>query len=105
MPQQLGLTPELARQLQFRKAIALRDAQQYEEATKILLDVLSQDNRKLEYQMEAARTYQLWGDQPQQALRYLDAVRGVGGDKDAGERDRLGMESHRAHHAARQAVS
>ena len=82
--QQLRLTPELVRELQFRKALALRDAQQYQEATKILLDVLSQDNRKLAYQLEAARTYQLWGDQPRQALRYLDAVRGVGVDKDAG---------------------
>ncbi len=81
----LGLTPELARQMRFRKALALRECSRYEEAAKILLEVLAQDNRRLEYQMEAARTYQLWGDQPQQALKYLDAVRGTGGEKNAAE--------------------
>ncbi len=81
----LALTPELTRQMKFRKAIALRDSGQFDEATKIFLEVLAQDNRRLEYQMEAARTYQLWGDQPQQALKFVDAIRGTGGDKNAAE--------------------
>ncbi len=79
------LSPELIRQMRFRKGLALRGARQFDEASKIMAEVVTQDNRRLEYQIEAARTYQLWGDQPQQALKLLDAIRGTGGANDAAE--------------------
>jgi tetratricopeptide (TPR) repeat protein len=71
------MAPELLRQLTFRKAVALRDAEQFAESVKLLETVLLKDNSTLVYQQEAARTYQLWAAQPAEGRRYLTAVRGT----------------------------
>ncbi len=78
------LAPDQVRLLTFRKAIALRDAQQYEQSTKLLTALLEEDNGTLEYQKEAARTYQLWAAAPAEGIRYLTAVRGTKQDPQSG---------------------
>ena len=79
-----ALPPEVQRQLKFHKAIALRDAEQFEQSTQLLTDVLLVDNGILEYQKEAARTYQLWAADPSAGIKYLTAVRGTKEDEQAG---------------------
>jgi len=82
-----GLTDALTRQLTFRKAVALRDAERFTEATALMQEVLAEDNGVLEYQLETARTYQLWAAQPRQGARYLTAIRGS--ESDAQTREQL----------------
>ncbi len=74
------LTPEKERMFRFRKAVALRDAGKFAEAIEMMKQLLEQDNRKLEFQQEAARTYQLWAADPKEGIRYLTAVRGTAVD-------------------------
>ncbi|MGM0488847.1 MAG: hypothetical protein ACQESR_19075 [Planctomycetota bacterium] len=81
-----GLTAELKRQLRFRKALALRGGGQFPEAIDILKQILETDNNKLEYQVEAARTYQSWAADPKEGIRYLTAVRGTKADPKTGKR-------------------
>lgn len=70
----------MARQLKFRKAIALRDARRFDEATTLMQAVLGEDTKTLEYQVETARTFQMWAAQPRQGAHYLTAVRGTQAD-------------------------
>lgn len=79
------LTPELTRQLQFRKAVALRDAQEFARAAAIFKKLLREDGNKLQYQAEAARTYQLWAADPKEGIRYLTAIRGTKRDPETGK--------------------
>ncbi len=78
---QFELTKQQTAELQVRKALALRQAGQFEPAMKLFVSVLYADNQKLAPQLEAARTYQAWAAQPQQARRYLYAVNGAYPDK------------------------
>ncbi|MHB8955764.1 MAG: hypothetical protein ACYC4U_22525 [Pirellulaceae bacterium] len=73
----LELSPDMQRRLQVRQAIALRSAGQFAAAIEIFHQVLSADARKLDVQVEAAMTYQLWAEQPQQAANYKLALYGA----------------------------
>lgn len=84
--EQHGIPPDLRRQLRFRKALALRGAEEFAEAVKILKWVLEKQNSTLEYQMETAGTYQLWAADPQEGIRYLTAIRGTKADPETGKR-------------------
>jgi hypothetical protein len=71
------LGPDQLRTIEFRKALALRDAGDFTPAIDILKRILRDNNGSLEYQKEAARTYQLWAAEPTEGIRYLVAVRGT----------------------------
>jgi tetratricopeptide (TPR) repeat protein len=73
----LGLTPELRRQLQVRQALAQRSAGQFEEAIQSFKNVLSEDGGKVNVQVDAAMTFQLWAAEPKQALKYKSAISGA----------------------------
>jgi tetratricopeptide (TPR) repeat protein len=75
--QVLGLSPDMQRRLQVRQAIAHRSAGQFEEALAIFQKALSEGGRKLDVQVEAAMTYQLWAAQPKQAANYKLAISGA----------------------------
>jgi tetratricopeptide (TPR) repeat protein len=75
--QSFDLPPPLRRQLTVRLAVAQRGAGQFAAATDLLAKALADDPRTLEYQLEAAMTYQLWGAELNEASRYLEAVRGA----------------------------
>lgn len=75
--QSFDLPPPLRRQLTVRLAVAQRGTGQFADATDLLAKVLADDPRTLEYQIEAAATYQLWGAELNAANRYLEAVRGA----------------------------
>jgi tetratricopeptide (TPR) repeat protein len=75
--QPFDLAPEVRRQLMVRKAIAQRGAGQFAAAADGFAKVLADDPRTLDYQVEAALTYQLWGAEAKEARRYLEAVRGT----------------------------
>ncbi|MHB8969026.1 MAG: hypothetical protein ACYC3X_02995 [Pirellulaceae bacterium] len=73
----LGLSADVQRRLQVRQAVAQRSAGQFAEAVGIFQKILSEDGRKLDVQVEAAMTYQLWAAQPKQAANYKLAINGA----------------------------
>ncbi len=73
----LGLSADMQLRLQVRQAIAHRSAGQFDEAVQIFQQVLATDGRKLDVQVEAAMTYQLWAEQPKQAPNYKLAINGA----------------------------
>lgn len=75
--QKYKLDAELKRQLQFGKSLALRGAGKFAESAELLTKVLVEDNNRLEYQQEAARTFQLWAADPKEGIKYLTAIRGT----------------------------
>ena len=76
-PKKYDLTPGLKRNIQVHKAVALRGCAEFAQATKLLDEVLKVDNNILEFQKEAALTYQLWATEASEGIRYLTAVRGT----------------------------
>lgn len=72
----LGVTPDMKRQVLVRQALARRAVGQYEQAIQTFRTVLAEDDCKVNVQIEAALTYQLWGAEPKQALKYKNAIGG-----------------------------
>ena len=70
------LSATIMQQLTVSKAKALGLAGEYEKAIKIYTEVLLEDNAKLNFQVDAARTYQAWAAMEGQAKRYDNAVKG-----------------------------
>ncbi len=56
-----SLNPALVQQVRVRVAMAQRETGSYEEAIATFKDVLSQNNAVINVQVEAAKTYYLWG--------------------------------------------
>jgi tetratricopeptide (TPR) repeat protein len=75
------LAPEMRRGLQLRLALAQRSGGQFDDAIATFRQMLADDGRKVDVQVEAALTYQLWAAEPQQAPKYKLAV--GGGEPDA----------------------
>jgi tetratricopeptide (TPR) repeat protein len=70
------LSAEAVQQLTVRKANALRHVGEYEQAIKIYTQVLLKEERRLDIQVEAARTYQAWAEAKGQSKRYANATLG-----------------------------
>jgi len=67
--------------IQVRLAVTLRGLDQHAEAIKILAQLLQQNERRVDVQVEAARTLQDWAGMRGQASKYESAIQGakVGG--------------------------
>lgn len=76
----LNVPDDMQRRLTVRRAMARRSAGQYEQAIKDFETVLAGDARKLDVQVEAAMTYQLWGGERGQAPNYKLAIAGSAPD-------------------------
>ncbi len=72
----LNVQEDMQRRLTVRRAMARRSAGQYEQAIKDFEAVLAGDSRKLDVQIEAAMTYQLWAGERGQAPHYKLAIQG-----------------------------
>ncbi len=70
------LASEMRRGLQLRLALAQRSGGQFSDAIATFRQMLAEDGRKVDVQVEAALTYQLWAAEPQQAPKYKLAVGG-----------------------------
>jgi len=71
------LSPELKRHFQVRMATVSRTLGRFEASAEIFAVVLAEDNNNVRNQIEAAKTYQMWGGEPKQASQYLKAVGGA----------------------------
>jgi tetratricopeptide (TPR) repeat protein len=78
------LDPKYQVTISLRLAIARRNMQDFEKAINIFREVLEKENSKLNIQVEAAKTYQMWAEEPGNDKYFDLAVKGEYPDNKTG---------------------